>query len=171
MARGQKVPAATEAKFRSKYLELGNAAAAARAVKIPETTGQDLAKRADADPAFVEVRVALYEKHLPEAEALLMDALRSVHERVKTKDPSPKELAAIAKSYGLKSFSYQNPKPQYFRGMADAVGKLTARRRVDLEKSGEIQAGPAVVIHLTGDDEPAEKKPDENSGSAATPAA
>jgi hypothetical protein len=165
MARGSRTSATVEAKFRAKYLELGNASAAARACRIAISTGCDLAKRADEDPDFVKARETLFQEHLPEAQAMMMDALRAVHARLLVKDPSPKELAELAKKYGLKSFSYQNPKPQYFRGMTDAFGKMVSKQRLDAEKNGEINSGPAVVITF-----PVEQRPNEEEPEAATAA-
>lgn len=170
MARGTRVPTSLQAKFRAKYLETGSISAAARAVKMPVSTAADYAKQFDEDPEFVSARKALYDRHLPEAEALMMDGLRAVHQRVLAKDPSPRELAKLAKDFGLKSFSYTNPKPQYFRGMVDAVGKLTAKQRFEAEKRGEINTGPAVVIQMPGEYEPEDPKPAPSSENAAPPA-
>jgi len=154
MARGSKTPDDIEARFRTHFLASGNASAAARATKIPVGTGLDLAKRALEDPAFLKAREELRALNLPEAEALMMSAMRAAHARVLTADPTPQQLAKLAVKHGLKSFSYQNPKPQYLRGIVDGFGKLTAHRRFEAEKTGEIANGPAVVI-VTTPEEPA----------------
>lgn len=148
MARGSRITNAKRAQFRSKYLELGNASAAARATKIAESTGRDLAREAEADPAFVEARRDLFARVLPEGVALMMGMVRTVQARVLERDLSPDQLARLARKHNLKSFSYQNPKPQYAKVVVDAVGKLLQQHKQTQPVEGPGGTGPAVVIEL-----------------------
>lgn len=129
MARGSRTPDKQRAAFRSKYLLLGNASAAARALKMPATTGQDLAREAEDDPEFVKARADLYARALPKCLGAVMGIVDAAADRVHEPDLTPDELAAIATNHGLKSFSYQNPKPAYAKVVVDAYGKLLAAQK------------------------------------------
>lgn len=147
-------PHTTEAKeveFRAKWLELGIVKRAAEAVGIPVSTGYDLAKRAEADSQFVRQREELRARVVPEVETRLLGLAEFIEERIREKDRTPEELAAIAVENNLKSFSYQNPKPQYFRGLVDLYGKLVAAR-----KAGDAPDGAPleVTVHLKSEPEP-----------------
>lgn len=154
MARGSRITDAKRAQFRAKFLEFGNASAAARAVKLPESTGRDLAKEAEADSAFVEARRDLYARALPEGLGLMMGTLRAIQQRTLEPDLKPNELAAIAVEHGLKSFSYQNPKPAYAKAVVDGYGKLlAAQKQATPDPSG---AGQRIEVVFTDgpDDDP-----------------
>lgn len=158
MPHGVRTPEEQELEFRKHYLVTGNASGSARAVGLPITTGQDLATRALADPEFVRAREEMRARVLPDAERMLISGLEIAMERLATEAPTPKELAALALEYGLKSASYQDPRPAYFRGMSAAVAALTGQRRLDAEKNGEI-TGRAVVIEISGPEDTAPDEP------------
>jgi len=139
MPRGSRIAETTRLKFRSKLLELGFVSGAARAAGIPVSSGMAIAKKFEADPKFVKEREALRARVLPELEARLLRLGEVIEKRVTLKDPTPDELAKIATRHKLKSFSYQNPKPQYFRGLVDMFGKIAASRRTgDVTVPGDM---------------------------------
>jgi phage terminase small subunit len=138
--------------FRAHYLLSGVASQSARAVGIAERTGQEWAAELVKEPAFAAERADQRARVLPEFEARLLRAADKVLERVESPDLAPKELAAIAVEHGLKSFSYQNPKPQYFKGLVDTYKAIGANRKTD--ELGAGTGGPAVVINLTAAPEP-----------------
>lgn len=150
--------ATTEREFRAKLLELGVVKHAAEAVGIPTSTGYDMARRAEADPDFVKARDELRARIVPEVEARLLGLAEFIDKRIREKDPTPEELAKIAVEHELKSFSYQNPKPQYFRGLVDMYGKLVAARKTDLPSDGQPLE---VTVNLKSEPEP---KPSDGDG-------
>jgi hypothetical protein len=152
MARGSRISDAKRAEFRAKYLEFGNASAAARAVGLAESTGCDLAREANADPAFVEARRELYARALPEGLELMMGTLRAIQARTLEPDRTPEQLAAIAVENKLKSFSYQNPKPAYAKAVVDGYGKLLAAQKQATPEQGGTQR-IEVVFTDSADDE------------------
>jgi len=152
MAHGEPTPAYKVAEFRAKYIELGTVSAAARAVGLPESTAWDLAQRAESDPEFGEARRRIYARVINVVEDNLLDTMTDVHKRIREDDRTPEELAAIAVDHGLKSFSYQNPKPQYLKAAIDFYKAIVAKSRLDAEKAGDIPGdGPAVVIVELGE--------------------
>lgn len=124
--RGVPIDADKEVEFRARYLATGNARKSARESGLPETTGQELANRANADEDFVRLRAKLRARVLPEAEAMLADAMQTMHDRLSEPDPSPADLARIAVEHDLKSFNYSNPKPAYAKALNDAAKVLAA---------------------------------------------
>jgi hypothetical protein len=144
--RGSRTPEATKLKFRAAYIEHKNVSAAARAVGIPTSTAFDLVDEAEADPAFVEAREKIRARVMPQLEDRLLDMAATIHERIHAPDPTPKQLAAIAVDSGLKSFSYQNPKPQYFKGFVDLYKAIGGARKGE---GGPLDNGPSVVVNLT----------------------
>jgi hypothetical protein len=144
--RGVPTPESKVLEFRAAYIKFGRVSAAARAVGIPVNTGFDLADDADADPEFVKAREKIRARVMPQLEDRLLDMVDAIHERVLVPDPTPSELAQIAVENGLKSFSYQNPKPQYFRGGVDLLKALGTLRKGEIES---VDTGPAVVVNLT----------------------
>jgi hypothetical protein len=143
--QGSPTPAIVEADFRSKYLELANASGAARAIGIPESTGRDLAKRADEDPEFVELRRALYARALEEAEVAVMSVIRVHRKRAEKEPPKTIETAQGA-------FTPPDLAPAYGRNVIDGYRAVVAAKRFEAEKSGEVNPGPAVVIYTSGDE-------------------
>lgn len=158
--RGSKTPANVEAEFRKHYLITGNASGSAKAVGLSPDTGASLAKRANADPEFTEARAALRARLLPDAEQMLRSGLEIALERLNETPPTPRDLAAMALEYGLKSASYQDPRPAYFRGMSSAVAALSGLRKSEGEKQADNSGGVVINIvapegmEIVGDDEP-----------------
>lgn len=136
-------------KFRALYLTNGNASKSARECGIPGTTGNDWANDLCDDPEFVADRQKLRARFLPELEAGLKRVSVILEERVEAKDLGPDELAGIAVVNGLKSFSYQNPKPQYAKALVDLYRAIDTNR-ARTEAVPVAQSGPAVVINMTG---------------------
>lgn len=139
---------ATFATFRAHFMLTRNASEAARQTGIPVTTGCDWARKLDADPAFVKECSEIRARRLEKLESQLERVTEKVVERIESADLTPEQLADIATSRNLKSFSYQNPKPQYLRGVVDfykSVASVQARDRVAPDTGG-----PAVVIQLSG---------------------
>lgn len=129
MPNGVPTPDHKRLEFAAKYLEIGSARGAARAVGIPETTGIDLARGLDADPEFVRVRSEQRTRVLAEVEGRLLALAEKIHERIESPDLTPSQLAELAVQNGLKSFSYQNPKPQYLKGLVDFYKAVAAQRK------------------------------------------
>lgn len=147
--RGSRTPLKKELEFRAKLLEFGFVSGAAKACKIAVNTGYALAERAEKDADFVKARDAMRARVVPEVEARLLRIAATVEQRVTSKDLTPRELAKIAVEHKLKSFSYQNPKPQYFRGLVDLYGKMVAARKVDDPNAGRANEPLEVVVTLT----------------------
>jgi hypothetical protein len=153
--RGSATSEAKVLEFRAAYIEHKNVSAAARAVGLPTSTAFDLVDEAEADPEFVRARERIRARVMPQLEDRLLDMAETIHARINSPDPTPKELAAIAVEHELKSFSYQNPKPQYFKGFVDLYKAVGGTRKGE---SGPIDMGPAVVVNLTVESPP--PKPD-----------
>lgn len=156
MAQGSRTPAAQEQEFRKHYLVTGNASASARAVGLSIHTGTALAKRAVKDARFTKAREEMRARLLPDAECMLRTSLEIAHERLNEDPPKPKELFALAASYGLKSASYQDPRPAYFKGIIDAVKVIGGLERLAAERRGEITPSE-VVINISPTPEAAER--------------
>lgn len=154
--RGSKTPRKTELEFRAKLLELGTVSAAAKAVKIPVNTGYALAERAERDKKWVKARNSMLDRVIPEFEARLNRLASKIEKRVEEDDLTPDDLAALATKNGLKSFSYQNPKPQYWRGLVDFYGKLVAARKADPARGGAGVTERPTSIEVILTDAPAE---------------
>lgn len=147
--RGSKVPRKKELEFRQKLLEVGFVSGAAKACKIPVSTGFLLAARAEKDSDFVKAREEMRARVVPEVEARLLRLAETVEKRVAAPDLTPKQLAKIAVDHELKSFSYANPKPQYFRGLVDLYGKLGADRKAAKSSAQPTGAGGRIEVVLT----------------------
>lgn len=152
--RGSKTPRKVELEFRAKLLEHGQVSAAARAVKIPVNTGYALARRAEADAEYVKQRDAMRARVVPEFEHRLMKLVGKIEKRVEAPDLTPAELAKLAVENDLKSFSYQNPKPQYLRGLVDLYGKLTAARKNEADRGSATLAQRPTAIEVVLTDAP-----------------
>lgn len=142
MTRGKPTDRSQELEFRAEYLRSGNIRASARKTGLNEKTAQDIATKLNAEPAFRQERAAMYARTVPDVEAMLREALEAVHARILEPDLTAKELAGLVKSLGLKSFSYQNPKPQYLRGLVDGLKTLNAARK---DKADEGKPTTVVV--------------------------
>lgn len=129
MPNGVPTPENKRQEFAAKYLELRSARAAARAVGLPERTGIDIAQQLDADPEFARIRSQQRARVLADVEARLLDLAETIHERIESPDLTPEQLAELAVRNGLKSFSYQNPKPQYLKGLVDFYKAVAAQRK------------------------------------------
>jgi hypothetical protein len=163
MTRGKPTDLETELKFRELYLKSGNISECARQVGLPVTTAHAMAGRAHADPEFVQKRKDMYARVVPDVEGMLREALEAVQARILEPDLTAKELAGLVKSLGLKSFSYQNPKPQYLRGLVDGLKTLNAARK---DKADEGKP-TTVVVKVSPTQEAAErideKEPDDGN--------
>lgn len=152
--RGVPTPDDVEIEFRKHYLATGNIRSSARQVGIPETTGHDLATRANADLVFVQARADMYARALPDAERMLRKGMEIALDRIETEPESLKDLVDL----GAAKVSTQDPRPAYFRGLVDAYKVLTGNRKLDAKDDGE--AKPVEVhVHLKSDPDP---EPDGN---------
>jgi hypothetical protein len=156
MPNGVPTPEEKRNEFAAKYLELNSARGAARAVGLPERTGVDLARELDADPEFTRVRAEQRARVLAEVEGRLLALAATVHERIESPDLTPSQLAELAVQNGLKSFSYQNPKPQYLKGLVDFYKAVAAQRKGEApsNQSGATQRIEVVLTDGTSDGEP-----------------
>lgn len=153
MPSGVPTPNDVEILFRTHYLRTGNIRASARQAKIPETTGQELANRAQADADFVQARAALYARALPDAERMLMTGLEVASDRL---EAGPESVASLSDS-GASKITIQDPGPAYLRAIADGTKVLAMIR-----KGADVQtdAKPVEVhVHLKPE------KSDDGSGS------
>lgn len=151
MARGSRTPDNVELEFRKHYLVTGNISASARAVGLSVPTAWGLAQKAQEDPEFKQARHAMRARLLPDATSMLRTGMEVAHERLLEPAPSPERIAQIAVENGLKSFSFQDVRPAYFKSVVDAVKVIGGLDRLEAEKRGDISTGPAVVIHMTPD--------------------
>lgn len=155
MPNGVPTPEDKRNEFAAKYLELNSARGAARAVGLPERTGIDLARECDADPEFTRIRSEQRARVLGAVEAKLLGIADKVTERIESPDLTPRELAALAVENNLKSFSYQNPKPQYLKGLVDFYKAIAAQRKGEVERAtGAGISGQRIEVVLTDEREP-----------------
>ena len=158
MAQGSPTPLAVELEFRAHYLVSGNIRAAARQAKIPATTGQELATRAQADPEFVQARAAMYARVLPDAERMLVGGMEIAADRL---EEGPEKLASDLGD-GATRVTIQDAGPAYLRALADST-KVLALIRKSSEGAGD--AKPVEVhVHL----KPAKKSDPEPDDGAAS---
>lgn len=146
MAQGVPTPPDVEIEFRKHYLATGNIRAASRQVKISHSTGQDLADRAQKDPAFVQARAAMYARALPDAERMLIGGMEIAAERL---EAGPDLTASDLVASGAQKITMQDPGPAYLRAIADGVKVLTLVR-----KGAEPQQSDKPVevhVHLKDD--------------------
>lgn len=144
MPQGVPTPDHIEVEFRKHYLVTGNIRASARQVKLPETTGQELANRANADPEFVRARAEMYARALPDAERMLIGGIQIAADRL---EAGPEVTGADLATSGAQKITIQDPGPQYLRAIADGVKVLTLIRKSD-DKSGTGDNGVEVHVHL-----------------------
>lgn len=166
MARGSRTPEATELEFRKHYLTTGNVAASAKAVGLSVFTGYELAKRANADDAFAKARSDMRARLLPDAESMLRSGLEIAHARLNEEPKTPEEMAAIAVNSGLKSFSFQDVRPAYFKSIVDAVKVIGGLERLEAEKRGDI-APAEVVINIAPTADAAKRIAEEADGGSS----
>jgi hypothetical protein len=163
--RGSLTPEETEVEFRKHYLATGNASGAARAVGLSPSTGNDLAKKANADAAFVEARQQMYARALPDGERMLFAGLELALERLNKEPPDLEKLAMLAGDGG--KISFQDAGPAYLRSMAAVVDVLTKIRKID-KPDGPAETQRIEVVFTDGEPE---KEPDPEGGAAAPVAA
>ncbi len=162
MPNGVKTPQSKRDAFAASYLELNSARGAARAVGLPERTGIDLARECDEDPAFARIRSEQRARVLGAVEARLMGVIEKVVPRIEAADPTPEQLAGIAVENGLKSFSYQNPKPQYLKGLVDFYKAVASQRRGESDRAAGVGIGAQrIEVVLTDGAEPLEPEPEQ----------
>lgn len=144
MPGGVPTPPDVEIEFRTHYLRTGNIRAAARQAKIPHSTGQILAERAQADPAFGQARAAMYARALPDAERMLIGGLEIAHDRL---EAGPEMTGTDLAQSGAQKITIQDPGPAYLRAIADGVKVLTMVRK--FAEPTPDDTGQAVVVNLT----------------------
>jgi hypothetical protein len=128
---------------------------------LSPSTANDLAKRANLDPAFVEARKDMYARALADGERMLFSGLELALERLNKEPPDLEKLAMIAGDKG--KISYQDSGPAYLRSMAAAVDVLTKIRKVDKpDGPGETQR-----IEVVFTDGVPEKEPEPERGAVA----
>jgi hypothetical protein len=132
MPRGEPTTTAKVVEFRAKFLELANARAAARAVGLPETTGIDLARKAEKDPAFVQERSEVYERGLAEVESAMLLGVRIARDRV-VREP-------IEHDNGV----FDNG-PQWLQAIVAAYKGMSQHRRISAE-AGVMVTAPEITI-------------------------
>ena len=147
-AKGRSITDEQLAAFRAAFLQTGIPSRAATQVGISKTYGLELAKRLMEDEEFLKEREQIRALFLPIMESMMQDTFQRIIKRINRRDPTPEDLARIAVEHGLKSFSYQNPKPQYWRGAVDYFSKVSSA--LTAKTPAEERSGPAVVIHMTG---------------------
>jgi len=130
MTRGTRTPDNVEANFRAKYLLSGNASAAARAIGIPETTGAELARRAQADPVFVKARAELYASALGDVERMMLEVTQICRNRVEE----------------INELEMQDPRPQYAAQVVAAYKALGIHRKIQAELERDKNENPAQVV-------------------------
>jgi hypothetical protein len=151
MAAGVPTPPEVEIEFRKHYLVTGNIRAAARQAKIPHSTGQILATRAQADPEFGQARAAMYARALPDAERLLIGALEIAHDRL---EEGPAITGADLAASGAQKVTVQDPGPAYVRAIADGVKVLTLVRKNAEPAGDEKPVEVHVFLKPEDDDKP-----------------
>lgn len=158
------IPDDVRAQFRDEYLVCGIPARAAKAVGIAHSTGYKFAAELWKDPDFVKTWSELRAVDLPALRQVVVETAMALQDRIQEPDLSPDQLAALAKKYGLKGFSYQNPKPQYMRGLVSAYDTLSKPR----DAAGEqIQTGPVFILNESREPEPPEPEPEAPGEAAA----
>lgn len=143
--QGSRTTPAVERRFREELLVTGVPLRAAKKLGIGQSTAYVLAARAWKDKKFVKAWEELRALDVPTLRAMVVEAAAAVQARVMTPDLKPEQLAKIAVKHKLKSFSYQNPKPQYFRGLVQAYDSLSKPRD---ENGSVLPSGPAVVVNV-----------------------
>lgn len=142
MTQGVPTPADVEVTFRTHYLRTGNIRASARQAKIPETTGQELANRAQADEEFVRARAEMYARALPDAERMLIGGMEVAADRL---EEGPEKLVSDMGD-GAAKITIQDAGPAYLRALADST-KVLAMIRKGSDAPGD--AKPVEVhVHL-----------------------
>lgn len=152
MPQGVPTPTAKVIEFKIKFLELGNARGAARAVGIPEPTGIKLARRLESSTEFIQERSELYARATVEADALMMGTMRTAYDRYHDDLPEPPEDARG-------TVVIQDARPQYGRLVVDGHKALTANQKIKAQAQAQaVQAAaegePALIIDRLNEDEP-----------------
>lgn len=143
--QGSKTPADVEQEFRKHYLVTGNVAGAARAVRLPVSTGYELRDRALDDPEFTKAREKIRAKLLPDAEQMATAAMQLCLERLNIEPPDVTTLARL----GAQKVSVQDAGPQYAASLAKLYQAIVQAHRYESEKAGEIQSDREVLIRVS----------------------
>jgi len=138
--RGQKTAASLEAKFRAEYLRLANASRAGQLVGIEERTARNLAQKADADPEFSEARRQLYARALDETESLMLNVVRTAHDRYQDELPEPEIPEGFRGTIIVK-----DERPAHGRLVVDSHRALLAHQKA-IAEAGDGPSQPVVVI-------------------------
>jgi len=146
MPQGVPTPDAKVSEFRAHYLYSGNAAEAARAVDIPESTGRDLARSLSADAEFVATRRKLRDQYLDELVASRMRVVEKSLERFE----GALEVPDVGEGG---SVTLIDKRPEYGKLVLDAEKNAHNLAKLD-SGGGDEQAGTTEVhIHLAADDD------------------
>jgi hypothetical protein len=144
MARGSKTSAHKLAQFRAHYLYSGNAAEAARAVKLAESTGRDLAVKLSTTKSFVEARRKLRDQYLDELVAGRMRVVRTALERFESDLEMPEPVE------GGPPVTIIDKRADYGQLVLVAEKNAHALARFDAEVKGEVQPIGSVIIKVSG---------------------
>jgi hypothetical protein len=83
-----------------------------------------------------------------------MGVIEKVVPRIEADDPTPEDLARIAVEHELKSFTYQNPKPQYLKGLVDFYKAVSAQRKGEAPVAGPQGGSQRIEVVLTDERDP-----------------
>jgi hypothetical protein len=148
MARGYRIPDEKRAEFRSEFLRLGSVSQAAESTGLAIRTAWNFAQQCDRDPDFVKARARLRAGAIEATEMALADCLALAYERAHEKPLTPQELAQIAVDHGLKTFQFQDVRPQYVKAITDIHRALTNSRKKLDQDGNALREPPTVVIQL-----------------------
>lgn len=141
------VPTSEEvrAQFRAHYLLSGNAKASGKAVGLPKSTAHDIARELSSEPEFGKARAELRANAIDEVERSLMEVVRVGLARFKAPPPEidiPEGSGAVV--------NITDKRCDYGALVINAHKAIVGRTRLEAEKGGELDKGPAVVINMPG---------------------
>ena len=146
MTSGAMTPDEVVFEFRAHYLYSGNAAESARAVKLPESTGRDIARRLAEEPDFVEARRKLRAQYLDDLVAKRMRVADKALERFEGELEVPIALGDDA------MVTVIDRRADYGKLVLDA--EKNAHNLAKLETGDDKSPGATEVhIHLTAEDD------------------
>jgi len=151
VARGEPTAESKIAKFRAHYLYSGNASKSARELKLPESTGRDLAQELSADPTFVEARRKLRDQYLDELVAARMRVVDKAMERFEGELEAPASLGEDA------MVTIIDKRADYGKLVLDAEKNAHNLAKLGVGDDGSNAGTTEVHIHLAADDDGSEK--------------
>jgi phage terminase small subunit len=155
--RGVPTPTDVEAEFRAHYLYSGNAAASARAVGIPNRTGNEIANRLLDDPDFAEARRRLRARALDELVALRMRVANKAASRMLGALPMPEHVSDGA------NVTIIDKRAEYGRLVLDAEKNAQHLAKLDGEEKQVAGGGVTIIVRPTA--EAQERLDEEGDGS------